>query len=311
MDRSSGRSLPDSPDGYSYRCLERDLLRLRQRYPRLEQGSLGRSVLGRPLHYLRLGTGPHEFFYNAAHHANEWITSPVLMRFAADLAAAYSAGEMIDGYPAAALWERSSIYLLPMVNPDGVELVLGNENPECYEIPARVIRELAGTGTPLARVWKANIRGVDLNLNYPAGWEEAKRIEREQGITGPAAHDYGGPAPLSEPETGAVAAFTCQHDFRLVLAFHTQGRVIYWRYLDEYPPGAWEIAQVLAAVSGYGLEANPPDASYAGYKDWFIHDFDRPGFTVEVGMGVNPLPASDLEEIYRENLPLMVRAALV
>ncbi len=35
-----------------------------------------------------------------------------------------------------------------------------------------------------------------------------------------------------------------------------------------------------------------PGPSYGGYKDWFIQDFNRPGYTLELGEGQNPLPMS-------------------
>ena len=54
---------------------------LAARYPMLAVGEFGRSVLGRPLWYLTLGSGPKLVFYNAAHHANEWITTPLLLTF--------------------------------------------------------------------------------------------------------------------------------------------------------------------------------------------------------------------------------------
>ena len=49
--------------------------------PFLETGSIGKSVMGRELYYVRLGRGSREVSYNASHHANESITTPVLMKF--------------------------------------------------------------------------------------------------------------------------------------------------------------------------------------------------------------------------------------
>ena len=66
----------------------------------------------------------------------------------------------------------------------------------------------------------------------------------------------------------------------------------------------------LAQVSGYTLEDTPYESAFAGYKDWFIKVFRRPGYTIEVGEGNNPLPLSQFEQIYQENLPIMVTAAM-
>lgn len=46
--------------------------------------------------------------------------------------------------------------------------------------------------------------------------------------------------------------------------------------------------------------------SYAGYKDWFIQDFRQPGFTVELGQGVNPLPLEQFDEIYQESIGIFL-----
>ena len=122
-----------------------------------------------------------------------------------------------------------------------------------------------------------------MNLQFPAGWENAKRIKYAQGYTGPAPRDYVGEAPLTAPESEAVYAFTRSHDFRLILAYHTQGEVIYWKYLDYEPAHSYEIAQYFGRVSGYTVEETPTQSGYAGYKDWFIQEYDRPGYTIEDG----------------------------
>lgn len=38
-------------------------------------------------------------------------------------------------------------------------------------------------------------------------------------------------------------------------------------------------------------------ADGGGFKDWFISEFCRPGFTIELGLGKNPLPAADAAKI--------------
>jgi g-D-glutamyl-meso-diaminopimelate peptidase len=154
--------------------------------------------------------------------------------------------------------------------------------------------------------WKANIEGIDLNLQFPAGWEQAREIKYAQGYTMPAPRDYVGEHPLSAPESRAVYQFTLQHEFRLILAYHTQGEVIYWKYLDYEPTDSQRIAFYFSEVSGYEVEETPLVSGYAGYKDWFIMEYNRPGYTIEAGRGTNPLPISQFAQIYEDNKGILL-----
>ena len=269
------------------------------RYPILRLGSAGLSVMGRPLWTLTIGEGPTEVFYNAAHHANEWITAPVLLRFLEDYAAAAQNGGTLCGYDAERLLRGTALTALPMVNPDGVDLVTGGLTSGEYLDLARTLSERR-PDIPFPSGWKANIRGVDLNLQYPAGWDNALANKAALGVTGPGPRDFPGPSPLSEPESRAVSALTHSRDFALTLSLHTQGKTIYWKYLDIDVKNAYGIAEKFGALSGYAVEETPVISGYAGYKDWFIASAGRPGFTVEAGEGVSPLPLGQLPEIYRD-----------
>lgn len=305
-----GFDVVDTNIDYTYDILKRDIEGLEARYPFLETGVAGRSVLGRNLYYIRLGNGPNRVFYNGAHHALEWITVPLLMKFIEQ----FSKAAVLDtrlgaGYNPRELWQRSSIYIIPMVNPDGVDLVLNGLSPDnpYYE---DLIRWNNGS-TDFSTVWQANNRGVDLNHNYNAAWQISKEAELALGITGPGPTRYGGTAPESEPESFSVADFTRAHDFRLVLAYHSQGEVIYWNFMDMAPPEGRPIGEQLSRVSGYELDETVGIASYAGYKDWFIQDYRRPGYTVEVGLGRNPLPISQFDQIYSDNINLLLLASII
>lgn len=294
---------------YTYDVLNRDIWSMKNRYPALEVGVAGQSVLGKSLYYLRLGRGPNQVFFNASHHSLEWITTVLLMKFTENFLKAYAAGTDIRGYRPRDIWNRSSIYIIPMVNPDGIDLVLNglhNDNPY-YE---SLIRWNNGS-MDFSRVWQANIRGVDLNHNYDASWQLSKQAEAIYGITGPGPTRYSGPSPESEPESRAVANFTRASDFRLVLAYHSQGEVIYWNYQNMAGAAALAIAERLADVSGYALDETTGIASYAGYKDWFIERYRRPGYTVEVGLGTNPLPISQFPRIYNNNEELLLLASII
>ena len=105
--------------------------------------------------------------------------------------------------------------------------------------------------------------------------------------------------------------FTLQHNFSLVIAFHTQGEVIFWQFQNYNPPKALFIGNEFARVSGYSLEETPFNSSFAGYKDWFIQDYNRPGYTVEIGEGENPLPISQFNTIYNDILGIFVLGAIL
>ncbi|HYH05408.1 MAG TPA: M14 family zinc carboxypeptidase, partial [Bacillota bacterium] len=158
---------------FSFALLEKQLTELKQQYAFLETGVAGNSVMGNNLYYVRLGKGPYRVFYNGAHHANEWITAMLLIRFISNYTAAYQSKKTLGGYNLQDLFNQSSIYIVPLVNPDGVDLVTHHPN---YPRPVyQAAASLNTTGLPLPKVWKANLRGVDLNLNYPALWELEKR----------------------------------------------------------------------------------------------------------------------------------------
>ena len=293
----------------SARCDEM-ILELVRTYPFLRTEVLVETALGRPVRTLVMGNGKREVSYSAAHHANEWITTPVLLRFAEDFARALQSGGEIFGIPASDLAARVTIYLVPMVNPDGVDLVtgaLGSGDPG-YARAVEIGEDFPAI--PFPSGWKANLLGVDLNLQYPARWLRAREIKFSQGFTRPAPRDYVGRAPLNQRESRALAGYTEYIDPDLVLAYHAQGKEIYWTFQDYDVPGARELGERLASVSGYTLAEPAEASSYAGYKDWFIQAFRRPGYTIEVGEGENPLPLSQFEEIYRDNLGILVTAAL-
>lgn len=129
-----------------------------------------------------------------------------------------------------------------------------------------------------------NTTGVDLNLQFPAGWQNAKQIKYSQGFTLPAPRDFVGLGPLTELEALSLYNFTLQHNFSLTISYHTQGKEIYWQFLDFMPEGAKQIGETFSKASGYLLAEVPYSSSFAGYKDWFIQDYNRPGFTIEAGI---------------------------
>ena len=283
---------------------------LAEAYPFLETELLARTAFGRPIYAVSIGQGDRRVLYSAAHHANEWLTATVLLKFIEDYAEALQNDDQLGGINARELYQAATISLVPMVNPDGVDLVTGaiEEGSDQYE-RAREFAEFY-PNIPFPEGWKSNLNGVDLNLQYPAGWLRAREIKFSQGFTRPGPRDYVGRFPLSQIEPQALYDYTERVDPAIVIAWHSQGEVIYWQYGGIEVSGARELAERFSAVSGYALEDTPYNSSFAGYKDWFIQSFRRPGFTIEVGTGENPLPLSQFDEIYRASQPILLTGAM-
>lgn len=296
---------------YTSCLLQSNIEQLKKRYRFLKTGNIGYSVLGKPIPYIQIGNGTKEVMYSASIHANEWITSVVFMKFVEDFSKAYENNDFIYGYSAREIFNNTKIYIVPMVNPDGVDLVTGvvKENTGVYNQFRDI--SLNFPNIPFPSGWKANFNGVDLNLQFPAGWENAREIKFAQGYTRPAPRDFVGYGPLTEPEALALYNFTLVHNFRLILAYHTQGEVIYWKYANYLPEGSEEIGKRFAEASGYTLDITPPESAFAGYKDWFIQEYNRPGYTIEAGLGENPLPISQFDKIYNDNIGILVLGAVL
>ena len=295
---------------YTSQILDLNFNSLQTIYPFLKNGSIGNSVLLRPIKYFRFGKGPKEVLYVGSTHANEWITTPVLMKFIEQLSKSYTNNIPIFGVDPKILFNEVSLYIIPMLNPDGVDLVTGylNESSRAFINAKQIASNFPELSFPDS--WKSNIEGIDLNLQFPAGWEKAKEIKYAQGFDKPAPRDFVGYGPLTAPEAVHLYNFTLMHNFSLMLTYHTQGRVIFYKYQDITPPNSDEIAKVFSDLSGYAISDVPEESSYAGFKDWYILNYNRPGFTIEAGIGTNPLPISQFSSIYRENLGILISGLL-
>ncbi len=174
---------------YDYNVMMQDIQKLLDLYPFLKYNIIGNSVLNRPIPEIRIGSGSKRLHNNASFHANEWITTPVLMYFLNNYALAVTNQTQIRGIDMNELYQQTDLSIVPMVNPDGVNLVING--PPAEEPYHSLVIEINNGSTDFSD-WKANIRGVDLNLQFPADWE----LEKERGPEGPAPENYPGPYPL-------------------------------------------------------------------------------------------------------------------
>ena len=284
-----------------YEGLCRATMLLKKKYCCLTSFSIGKTVLGRNIPAYILGSGKPGALYVGGVHALEYITSMLLLKFTGELCEYYTSQMQIGGYDLGRLLCTQSICIIPMLNPDGVEIHLKGE-----ESAGALGNSVQHISRGNYNAWQANARGVDLNHNFNAGFNILREEEIKSGITGPSLRQYGGCRPESEPETHALCNLCRRMFFSKAFAFHSQGEEIYWRYGERTPRTAFGMAKRLAASSGYTVAQPEGLAAHGGFKDWFISVFARPGFTIEVGRGVNPLPVSELGDIYSKIFDMLV-----
>lgn len=292
-------NIVNSNQVYSYTLMQRDMERLVKQYPDLvSMESLGQSAYGRQLWAVKLGRGDSVLFLNGSHHAREWMTSTVLMKMIDTYAAAYASNSTIADYNVRRLLDEVSIWMVPMVNPDGVAL----SQQGTAGLPAalaQTLRRYNGNSTSFTR-WKANMQGVDLNRQYPAKWDNIKNAGSY-----PWYQNYKGQRPAQAPEVQIMMDFTRKIDPEVTISYHSSGEIIFWHFntLRNNVARDQAMARALSRITGYSLVAPEKNPSGGGYKDWFIQEFGRPGFTIEIAQyaGESNVPLSQFGRVWKDN----------
>lgn len=293
----------------SYGLMQEYINEFSERYKSFHVTSLGRSVLGKNIPMILLGTGKKTVMYIGTHHGMEWITAALLLKFANEYCALLEANGRVGHTSVSYLNATRTICLVPMLNPDGAEYQINGtseENP-LYN------RAIAMNGASRDfSAWQANARGVDLNHNYDAGFEIYKRTEDAAQRIGGAPSKWCGEYAESEPESGALANYVrFNEDIEMFISFHSQGEEIYFG--DGYSPSDENkrIGQILSVMSGYKLCSAEGSAAYGGFTDWVVKEIGKPCYTVECGKGENPLPISDLFGIYCKLRRMLFEAPMI
>ena len=283
------------PKDYTYK--ERQILinRLCEKYDFVKRFTIGKSCQGKDITALKIGVSDSYCLITAGMHGSERITSTVILMFFEQLCKSFKSDGTLQGIKIRKGMLGRGVIIVPCVNPDGCDISLLGEKA-CGENFPRVKKLCRGN----FKKWNANYRGVDINHNFDADWETLREKEKSLGIIGPAPTRFGGYKPHSEPETVALVNLCKKVNIRHTLALHSQGEVIYWTFGNKVIPRAKKMAEIMATSSGYALDVPINIATGGGFKDWFIKEFSRPGFTVEIGKGENPLPISDAPKIYKQ-----------
>lgn len=277
----------------------------------LECQVIGKSILGEAIDLYKAGSGKRNILLVGAHHGSEHITASLLYKFLNDISLS---GRKLFDIDKELFLSMYTLFVVPMLNPDGVELSITGE----FDNPLRERqRKMVGNGDFLH--WNSNARGVDLNHNYSVGFGEYKLIERKRNITAGATL-YSGEYPESEPESRALANLARSINFSLSVSLHSQGEEIYCFPScedfcdDKLISRASEIALMcgsyMAKKLGYIISKPTGTASYGGFSDFTAGELEIPSLTIEVGKGTNPLPYKEYSKIKERFSEALVGVAL-
>ncbi len=275
---------------YDYKTMTDELFKITSNNKAINSFVIGKSVMEKDIHAVSIGKGHKKVLLAGAFHALEYLTSVFLIKFLEEYANHAKNNDIWLGYDTKQLYLNTTLYIVPMVNPDGVDIAI--HGLDITNRHHRHLISIAGIHS-FNSVWQANANGVDINHNFDANWKMT--VER------PSPSKHGGEFYESEPETKALVDFIKKEQFDALMAFHSQGQEIYYDFDGMAAQKSLEVAKRMAAKSGYAIAKPCGTASYGGCKDWFIKEFGKMGFTIEIGKGKNPLPLSMLNDIFEEN----------
>lgn len=264
---------------------------------------IGKSVEGRAIYALRVGNGKKEILMDGSLHAREHMTTNLLLEMIDSYALHYLKKSTVGGFNVRQVLDQTSIWFVPMVNPDGVTLVQSGR----YAVKNGDLATRINGSTNFAR-WKANVRGVDLNDNFDSGWSLINSSIKKPNYMG-----YRGPRVFSEPEAVALKNFVEKHNFKSYISYHTAGQVLYWFMFQQQAQLARDIQYVnqLSAITGYSVMSPLYKRGSGASTDWFIQKTKNPAVTVEIGpyTGEKPVPHVYFDRVWKQNYKVGLHAA--
>lgn len=270
--------------------MQSDLAALAQKFPdQLTLSSIGKSENGADLTLAVMGNpnAAKKVFLQSTMHAREFIVTQLTLAQIDYMLHHQSERLPNSTLTIGELLDRVCFHIVPMSNPDGVEIVQTNKVPD--ELSHLISADKAA-------IWKANGKGVDLNANFDADWDQYGSSK-----TKPSHMGFKGTAPECAAEAKALADYLRANDFDLILSYHTSGSVIYWSYGGDECQAVndlnYDLSRRLSVVSAFSINGQP-GTSTAGLKDWAIQALKTPSLTIEFGAGISPLLLREFDQIW-------------
>lgn len=262
--------------------------------------SIGKSLENREIWALQINTTPDALkkgisskpgvIFMGNHHAREHLSAEIPLLLAEHLLKNRSDSK-IGG-----LLDTRDIWIIPMVNPDGVEYDIATGNYRMW----RKNRRDNGDGT-----W-----GVDLNRNYGHMWGTGGSSKSGSSDV------FMGPQPFSEPETDAIRQFVKDRvNTTVLLSFHTFSELILYPWGHKYDSveksddlAVFEtMAKTMTAWNGYTpQQASDLYIASGDTTDWAYGELGIFAFTFELSpksmWSGGFYPGDIIDKVFADNL---------
>lgn len=294
--------------GYSYTRLIKEINALQAKYPEIIQTEyIGKTVSGRQIPLVKLGTGERKILIMGSEHAREYVTTNLIMRSIDTYSQAYIQNKKIDKTSVKNVLDNVTFYFVPMVNIDGVQLVLGTSTSKDKNTAKKYVGKKHYNKNK--NRWKANVRGVDLNRNYPFRWSKGRSSKKRSYMS------FKGKKQASEPEVKAIVNLCSNNQFAFMFTMHSRGQVVYWK--DKYSgvvPGASTLINKVKSITGYRKMPTSRWSTCTGESaKWFRAVYNKPAFTIELTpsyAAYKKAPKNFDKYVWKKNKSLFLRTAL-
>ena len=272
----------DTSTPESYDSLMTNMLTLRNEYPNsLKLFTAGYSESGKEILMFTMGNGEKKALVVGGIHAREHITTKYLLRVIEDYCFQNEKGTGNFGnFNIKELLSEYTLYIIPCVNPDGLEIISGRMNAR-KDVRITDIKE-----------YKANLNGVDINRNFPLAWELI-----DNGVISPYTHFFKGYESASESETKTLMTLCEENSFDFALSIHIKGNCIFWgdTFNTKFNGLYKAFAEDIALASGFSMtEPTLKPTDYGGgFENWFRHTYNRPGLCIELSHYTNIISPCD------------------
>lgn len=285
---------------YSYQEMLEDLQVMQEVWPeciKFEMRSETYQGRGIPVVYLGNPEAKHHVMVQAAMHAREYMSAQLVMAMLEHYVRNYETGSF-DGQKLKQLLNEVCFVIIPMTNPDGVEIAQRGEAGAVTADVKEWVRANTRAGIKFDQI-KSNARGVDINRNFSNGFGKDRKRKPSKNYS-----HYPGKEPLTEVESNLLMTVAQEHDYDCFLNYHTCGNLVYHGCKNapkQVNDQALRMSNIIKRHTSYPLYGPDTSPECGSWADEVEVRFQRPSATIELGTR-NPVPLSEFKGLYNKNL---------